>query len=65
MSCKQCEAEIGLPYVICTICGLSKKPIGRDAFLQHLCDHECPGYRDDPCPGVLWPGEAKTLTVTT
>jgi len=25
-----------------------------------LCDHECPGYRLDPKPGSLWPGERKS-----
>ncbi len=44
----------------CTTCGLPKKPIGRDAPLalaNGLCDHECPGYREDPQPGHLWPEE--------
>ncbi len=24
-----------------------------------LCDHECPGYLEDPLPGTLWPGESE------
>lgn len=46
--------------VYCDVCGLRKKPIGRDAPLalaNSLCDHECPGYYQDPHPGYLWPGE--------
>ena len=51
--------EIG-KAVNCRVCGLRKLPIGRAAPLamaNSLCDHECPGYRDDPWPGSLWPGE--------
>lgn len=47
---------------VCSICGLRKKPIGRDApaaMANGLCDHECPGYLENPQPGYLWPGERK------
>lgn len=46
--------------VYCTRCGLRKKPIGRSAPLalaNSLCDDDCPGYRQEPIPGDLWPGE--------
>lgn len=48
--------------VTCIVCGLRKKPIGRSAPLEmanFLCDHECPGYRQEPHPGYLWPGETE------
>jgi hypothetical protein len=48
--------------VICTVCGLRKKPVGRSAPLEmanSLCDDECYGYRLDPKPGQLWPGETQ------
>jgi len=44
----------------CSVCRMRKKPLGRSAPLEmanSLCDHECPGYRQDPKPGHLWPGE--------
>lgn len=44
----------------CTTCGMSKKPVGRSAPLamaNGLCDHECPGYLEEPYPGHHWPGE--------
>jgi hypothetical protein len=46
--------------VTCTVCGLRKKPIGRSAPLEmanSLCNDDCPGYRLEPHPGQLWPGE--------
>jgi hypothetical protein len=46
--------------VYCTVCKMRKSPIGRSAPLEmanSLCDDECPGYREDPKPGSLWPGE--------
>jgi hypothetical protein len=46
----------------CTVCGMRKKPIGRDAGVamgNSLCDHECSGYYSDPKPGYLWPGESE------
>ena len=48
--------------VNCTVCGLRKKPIGRDApaaLANSLCDYECPGYYGEPWPGFLWPGETE------
>lgn len=44
--------------VRCTACGRMKKPVGRSAPLcADYCDHECEGYRSEPRPGSLWPGE--------
>ena len=44
--------------VECVVCGMSKKPIGRDAPLGcGGCDDGCPGYRQPPFVGSLWPGE--------
>lgn len=53
--------EIGVA-VECTVCGLRKQPIGRSAPMAmagSLCDDDCPGYREDPYPGQLWPGETR------
>lgn len=47
--------------VLCQVCHLQKKPIGRSAPLEMasgLCDQDCEGYRRDPKPGDLWPGES-------
>jgi len=55
------KPDVGVA-VTCSICGLRKKPRGRDAPLamaNSLCDHECPGYDQPPEPGDLWPGETK------
>lgn len=44
----------------CTVCRRTKKPIGRSASLEmanSLCDDDCQGYRLDPQPSQLWPGE--------
>jgi hypothetical protein len=48
----------------CAVCGLRKKPIGRSAPLEmanSLCDDDCSGYRLEPTPGHLWPGEYRAL----
>jgi len=46
--------------VVCSVCGLMKKPIGRDAGPEGgFCDWECPGYYLPPLPGDLWPGESR------
>jgi hypothetical protein len=48
--------------VYCAACGLRKKPVGRSAPLamaNGLCDDDCPGYREEPKPGDLWPGESE------
>jgi len=44
----------------CQVCGRQKKPRGRSAPLEmasSLCDHECPGFAQDPQAGHFWPGE--------
>lgn len=51
--------------VTCTTCGLRKMPHGRSApvYGGAYCgdlDFQgkiCPGYKLDPKPGCLWPGE--------
>ena len=44
--------------VTCAVCSNRKKPIGRSAPISwYGCDQECPGYREAPYPGSLWPGE--------
>ncbi len=46
--------------VQCTTCGRTKAPIGRSVPHQlDLCDRDCPGNRQDPIPGSLWPGETE------
>ena len=48
--------------VTCRSCHLPKKPVGRSAPLESAnswCDHECPGYYQEPYPGSLWPGETE------
>ena len=52
---KECEAA---PR--CMVCGLTKTPVGRSAAPETaggMCDLDCPGYRQAPHPGHLWPGE--------
>lgn len=44
----------------CATCRKRKKPVGRSAPMEManaLCDSDCPGYREEPTPGHLWPGE--------
>lgn len=46
----------------CSQCLRIKKPVGRSApiglhFL--LCEDECKGYREEPTPCDLWPGEPR------
>jgi hypothetical protein len=44
--------------VRCAACGLTKKPIGRDASMfASYCTDDCPGYDQPPHVGSLWPGE--------
>ena len=51
--------KVGI-IVRCAVCGNSKKPIGRSAPLGcSPCDESCEGYRREPYPGVLWPGESE------
>ena len=46
--------------VTCTECQRHKKPLGRDAPPNsELCSYDCPGYRSEPFPGSLWPGETE------
>lgn len=46
--------------VTCTVCGQRKCPRGRSQPIgAYLCDCDCPGYRMDPKPGDLWPGESQ------
>lgn len=47
----------------CKVCGLTKKPIGRDPGIyraSNFCDEECVGYRQLPIAGHLWPEEEPT-----
>lgn len=44
--------------VRCASCGDMKKPIGRAGPLgASYCDESCPGYRQPPFVGSLWPNE--------
>lgn len=44
--------------VRCATCGQVKQPVGRSAALaDYGCNDDCPGYREEPRPGSLWPGE--------
>lgn len=46
--------------VTCKTCKRTKQPIGRSAPLgAYMCDDECPGYRQSPKSGSLWPGESE------
>ena len=48
--------------VDCVVCRRRKKPVGRSAPLPlagALCDDDCEGYRQDPTPSQLWPGETR------
>ena len=46
--------------VFCKVCGQRKAPIGRSVSMAYyMCDHECEGYRQEPFPGSLWPGESE------
>lgn len=48
--------------VDCRACGLRKAPLGRSIPMEmanELCSWDCPGYRKDPDPGELWPGEKR------
>lgn len=52
---KACES-----WPACTVCGKTKAPIGRSLPLEACggyCDDDCPGYRQAPRPGHLFPGE--------
>ena len=45
---------------VCAVCGLPKKPRGRDAgaaAANSYCGYDCQGYLTAPLSGHLWPGE--------
>jgi len=45
---------------VCTTCKQLKVPVGRSPPCEWGgCNHECPGYREDPSPCDLWPGEER------
>lgn len=54
MCLKGCEPE-------CATCHRTKKPVGRygGAYEQGLCNDECEGYRKEPTPCDMWPGESR------
>jgi hypothetical protein len=53
------ESRVGV-FVICRVCLLMKKPIGRSEPLGAMyCTDECNGYGRAPYPGSLWPGESE------
>lgn len=43
--------------VKCTVCGRTKKPIGRDSRDNGLCSHDCEGYKLEPYAPSYWPSE--------
>lgn len=48
--------------VYCKTCGREKQPHGRSvspAVHGAYCDEECEGYRQEPRPGCLFPGETE------
>lgn len=51
--------KVGISVKCCT-CGRSKSPRGRSLppeISMSYCGSACPGYRDAPLPGDLFPGE--------
>jgi len=45
-----------------TVCGQRKAPIGRSispVTADSYCNYECEGYRKEPYPGSLFPGETE------
>lgn len=52
------EAKYAMPE--CLVCGMRKKPYGRDAGVMaanSYCGEDCPGYRQEPFAGTCWPDE--------
>lgn len=46
--------------VYCRQCGRRKAPVGRSVPMGvMLCEAQCSGYRTEPLPGDLWPGESE------
>lgn len=46
--------------VQCLRCHLPKVPLGRSVpwgMFGAYCTSDCPGYREEPIPGSLWPNE--------
>jgi hypothetical protein len=41
----------------CAVCGLRKKPQGRDDMSNSYCGVDCEGYNQEPRSGHFWPGE--------
>ncbi len=57
--CAEAKAEVG-ETVWCSVCPRAKSPVGRSAPMEScLCNHECPGYYQDPQPSSLWHGESR------
>ncbi len=54
--------EIGPPTVYCLSCDFPKKPWGRSVSPHEgpQCSYDCPGYREDPQPSDLFPGERRS-----
>lgn len=55
---KHTEACWAMPE--CTVCGMRKKPYGRDAGVNAAngyCGEDCEGYHKEPLAGHFWPGE--------
>ncbi len=48
--------------VPCAVCRQTKAPSYRSvptAMANSLCDWDCPGYKQNPLPGSLWPNETE------
>lgn len=61
-TCPICTSSCWEP-VECTVCHRTKAPIGRSvapAMAGGLCDEDCPGYRQEPAAGHLWPNEGRS-----
>lgn len=46
----------------CAVCRKRKGPAGRSVPMETAngyCDWDCPGYREEPGAGHLWPGELR------
>lgn len=54
--------EVG-ERIVCAVCGRIKDPLGRSVPMEcagYGCNDSCEGYREDPKPSVLWPGERRS-----
>lgn len=55
-------SSVSDPYVICSMCGNPKAPIGRSAPLgSRYCTHECDGYYIEPLASQWFPREKDKL----